>query len=88
MTPNAYTPGSMTGERDEQQRVTDERREQAERFGEANPGPWIYSRLELVDFLRRMANGFRDGHDYAERLRQAADEIAKRDADVFMGRTK
>ncbi|MCI0537690.1 MAG: hypothetical protein L0Z50_20950 [Verrucomicrobiales bacterium] len=37
MTPNAYTPGSLTSERDEDQRVLDEKRQARERFGEGPP---------------------------------------------------
>jgi hypothetical protein len=56
-----------------------------ERFGEGVAGPRVYSRLELVDWLRDEAR-LHAGSYIASVFRQAADELERYDREVFAGR--
>jgi hypothetical protein len=78
---------SLTSPRDQRLLHREAEAAKRERFGEGVAGPRVYSRLELVDWLRSLDHELIGG-ELANAFSQAADELARYDAEVFAGRMK
>jgi hypothetical protein len=85
MTYHAPPPESLTPERDQRLLHREAQAAKRERFVEGVAGPRIYSRLEMVDELRRLARVTGSTTTY-RMLLQAADELERYDREVFAGR--
>ena len=86
MTWTGPVPNSLTSESDQRAEYDANLAAQREHVAEASPGPRIYTRMELVDELRRMALNWRSINElvgYAAICSQAADELARYDAAEF-----
>lgn len=89
MTWTEPSPSINTARNDERAAYDAQRAEQRERLGEATGGK-VYTRLDLIDQLRRLSRNENYWLIAAEAalLSQAADELARYDAECFAGRMK
>jgi hypothetical protein len=87
MTYPGSLPDALTSEADQRLLHHEAEAAKRERFGEGVAGPRIYSRLEMVDELRRLARVTGSTTTY-RMLLQAADELERYDREVFAGRMK